>query len=183
MSGVGDALGHRRSALVRVDAPLYDAAVAADGLVHLDAGAQQQLDRRDEQRCRADEGGAEQDAGEQQHKAEKAPGQGGGAYDLGRGLYLLVLQLRRGRVWASESAVLLPTLLLLLIWRGAPCARDEVLAARLGEPRQVLGDGPEALADATRRLVDVREDEDAHRAFLPFGGVRGLMVSFGEVKR
>ena len=44
----------------------------------------------------------------------------------------------------------------------APCARDEVLAARLGEPRQVLGDGPEALADATRRLVDVREDEDAH---------------------
>ena len=62
----------------------------------------------------------------------------------------------------------------------APCARDEVLAARLGEPRQVLGDGPEALADATRRLVDVREDEDAHRACLL--AVRGLLGMFGEVK-
>ena len=48
----------------------------------------------------------------------------------------------------------------------APGARDDVLAdlpgARFGKPRQLLGDGPEALADATRRLVDVREDEEAH---------------------
>jgi hypothetical protein len=43
-----------------------------------------------------------------------------------------------------------------------PGARDDVLAARFGKPRQVLGDGPEALADATSCLVDVREDEDAH---------------------
>ena len=85
--GFGDALGHRRSALVRVDTPPYDAAVAAEGLVHLDARAEQQFDRRDEQRCRADDGGAEHDAWQQQHEAQKAPAQGDGGWDLGRGLH------------------------------------------------------------------------------------------------
>lgn len=83
--GFGDALGHRRSALVRVDTPPYDAAVATEGLVHLDARAEQQLDRADEQRCRADAGGAERDARQQQHEAQKNPAQGDGGWDVGRG--------------------------------------------------------------------------------------------------
>ena len=85
--GFGDALGHRRSALVRVDTPPYDAAIAAEGLVHLDARAEQQLDRRDEQRRRAHDGGAEHDARQQQHEAQKAPAQGDREWDLGRGLH------------------------------------------------------------------------------------------------
>jgi hypothetical protein len=47
----------------------------------LDARAEQQLDRRDEQRCREDAGGAEHDAGQQQHEAQKAPAQGDGGRD------------------------------------------------------------------------------------------------------
>ena len=163
--GFGDGLGHRRSALVRVDTPPYDAAVAAEGLVHLDARAEQQLDRRDEQRRRADDGGAEHDARQQQHEAQKAPAQGDGGWDLGRGLHhscaVTVLYRREAEVLRFVTTAvksLLPPL--------APGARDDVLAdlpgARFGKPRQLLGDGPEALADATRRLVDVREDEEAH---------------------
>ena len=163
--GFGDALGHRRSALVRVDTPPYDAAVAAEGLVHLDARAEQQLDRRDKQRRRAHDGGAEHDARQQQHEAQKAPAQGDGGWDLGRGLHnscaVMVLYRREAKVLRFVTTAvksLLPPL--------APGARDDVLAdlpgARFGKPRQLLGDGPEALADASRRLVDVREDEEAH---------------------
>jgi hypothetical protein len=108
--GFGAALGHRRSVLVRVDAPPYDAAVAAERLVHLDARAEQQLDRRDEQRCREDAGGTEHDAGQQQHEAQKAPAQGDGGWDLGcRGLQhsCAVTVLYR-----HEAKVLRPVLLL-----------------------------------------------------------------------
>ena len=162
--GFGDALGHRRSALVRVDTPPYDAAIAAEGLVHLDARAEQQLDRRDEQRRRADDGGAEHDARQQQHEAQKAPAQGDGGWDLARlhhSCAVTVLYRREAKVLRFVTTAvksLLPPL--------APGARDDVLAdlpgARFGKPRQLLGDGPEALADATRRLVEVREDKEAH---------------------
>ena len=173
--GFGDALGHRRSALVRVDTPPYDAAIAAEGLVHLDARAEQQLDRRDEQRRRAHDGGAEHDARQQQHEAQKAPAQGDGGWDLARlhhSCAVTVLYRREAKVLRFVTTAvksLLPPL--------APGARDDVLAdlpgARFGKPRQLLGDGPEALADATRRLVDVREDEEAHGvAGSPSPGVR-----------